>query len=141
MVLSSASDKEKLFGETFSKNSNLDDLGMSLPVFPSGTNLKLHNFSVTPKMVKKFIMNLDLSQAPGPDCIPVVVLKNCEPEFSYILAELFNKCLKESCFPDCWKVSSVWSLYLRVFFGKGLQLKTTTLLVFFLWLVKSLKNL
>ena len=25
--------------------------------------------------------------------------------------------------------------------GKGLQLKTTTLLVFFLWLVKSLKNL
>ena len=90
-MLSSASDKEKLFGETFSKNSNLDDLGMSLPVFPSRTNLKLHNFSVTPKMVhNKFIMNLDLSQAPGPGCIPVVVLKNCEPELSYILAELFN---------------------------------------------------
>ena len=33
--------------------------------------------------------------------------KNCELELSYILAELFNKCLKESCFPDCWKVSSV----------------------------------
>ena len=90
MVLSSASDKEKLFGETFSKNSNLDDLGMSLPVFPSRTNLKLRNFSVTPKMVKKFIMNLDLSQDPGPDCIPVVVLKNCQLELSYILAELFN---------------------------------------------------
>ena len=37
----------------------------------------------------------------------MVVLKNCEPELSYILAELFNKCQKESCFPDCWKVSSV----------------------------------
>ena len=36
-----------------------------------------------------------------------MVLKNCEPELSYILAELFNMCLKESCFPDCWKVSSV----------------------------------
>ena len=36
-----------------------------------------------------------------------MVLKNCEPELSYILAELFNKCLKESCFPDWWKVSSV----------------------------------
>ena len=23
------------------------------------------------------------------------------------LAELFNKCLTESCFPDCWKVTSV----------------------------------
>ena len=58
-------------------------------------------------MVKKVIMNLDLSKASGPDCIPVVVLKNCEPELSYILTELFNKCLKESCFPDCWKVSLV----------------------------------
>ena len=52
-------------------------------------------------------MDLDLSKASGPDCIPVVVPKNCEPELSYILAELFSKCLKESCFPDCWKVSSV----------------------------------
>ena len=52
-------------------------------------------------------MNLDLSKASGPDCIPVVVVKNCEPGLSYILAELFNKCLRESCFPDFWKVSSV----------------------------------
>ena len=89
-MLSFASDKEKLFAETFSKNSNLDDSGISLPVFPSRTNLKLHDFSVTPKMVKKFIVNLDLSKASGPDCIPMVVLKNCEPELSYILVELFN---------------------------------------------------
>ena len=33
-----------------------------------------------------------------------------------------------------------WFQYLRMS-GKGLQLKTTTLLVFFLWLGKSLKNL
>ena len=52
-------------------------------------------------------MDLDLSKASGPDCIPVVVPKNCEHELSYILAELFSKCLKESCFPDCCEVSSV----------------------------------
>ena len=91
-------------------NSNLDDPGISLPVFPSRTNLKLHNISVTPKMVRKVVMNLDLSKASGPDCIPLVVLKNCEPELSYTLAELFNKCLKEFCFPHCWKVSSVVSI-------------------------------
>ena len=95
-VLSSASDKAKLFAENFSLNSYLDDSGVSLPVFPSRTNLKLHNISVTPKMVRKVVMNLDLSKASGPDCIPVVVLKNCEPELSYILAELFNKCLKDA---------------------------------------------
>ena len=59
-------------------------------------------------------MNLDLLKACGPDCIPVVVLKNCEPELSYILAELFNKYLKESCFPDCWKVSSVVPIFNNV---------------------------
>ena len=85
-VLSSASDKAKLFAENFSLNSNLDDSGISLPVFPSRTNLKLHNISVTSKMVKKVIMNLDLSKASGPDCILAVVVKNCEPELSYILA-------------------------------------------------------
>ena len=62
-------------------------------------------------MVKKVITNLDLSKASGPDFIPVVVLKNCEPELSSILAELFNKCLKESCFPVCWKVSLVVLLF------------------------------
>ena len=92
-VLSSASDKAKLFAEHFSLNSNLVDSGVSLPVFPSRTNLKLH-ISITPKMVRKVVMNLDLSKASRPNCIPVVVLKNYEPELSYILAELFNKCLK-----------------------------------------------
>ena len=135
-VLSSASDKEKLFPKNFSKNSNLDDSGISLPVFPSRTNLKLHNIFVTPKMVKMVITNPDSSKVSGPDCIPVVVLKNCEPELSYILAEIFNKCLKVSCFPDCWKVSLVVP-YLRML-GKDLQLKTN--LSLFLWLVKALKN-
>ena len=49
-VLSSASDKVELFAENFSKNSSLDDLGIFLPVFPSRTNQKLHNISVTSKL-------------------------------------------------------------------------------------------
>ena len=82
-MLSSTSDKAKLFAENVSMNSNRHDSGISLPVFPSRTNLKLHNVSVTPKMVRKVIMNLDLSKASAPDYISVVVLKNCEPELSY----------------------------------------------------------
>ena len=113
-MLSSISVEAQLFAKNVSRNSNLDDSGISLPVFPSRTNLKLHNISVTSTMVKKVIANLDLSKASDPDCIPVVVLKNCEPELSYILAELFNKCLKESCFPDCWKVSSVVPVFKNV---------------------------
>ena len=130
-MLSSASDKAKLFAENFSLNTNLDDSDISLPVFP---NLKLHNISLTPKMVKKVIMNLDFSKTSGPDYIPVVVLKNCEPELSYIQAELFSKCLKEPCFRECWKVSSVAPVFKNV--GE-----TSTAKNLRLWLVKSLRNL
>ena len=84
-MLSSTSDKVKLFAEIFSKNSNLDNSGIYLPGFSSRTDLKVH-ISVTPKMVKKVIKNLDSSKATGPDCIPVVVLKNYDPELSYIPA-------------------------------------------------------
>ena len=112
--MSCASDKAKLRAKNFSKNSNLDDSDISLPVFPSRTNLKLHTISITPKIVKKVITNLDSSKASGPDYIPMVVLKNREPELSYTLAKLFNMCLKESYFPDCWKVSSVVPLFKNV---------------------------
>ena len=84
-----------------------------MPVFPSRTNPKLHNISVTLKTVKKVIMNLDLSKASGLNLVRLVVLKNCELKLSYILAELF-KCLKEPCFPDCWKVSSVVPVFKNV---------------------------
>ena len=105
-VLSSAPDKAKLFAENFSKNSNLDDSGISFTVFLSRTNLKQHNISVTSTMVEKVIINLDLSEASSLDCIPVVVLQ---------IVGRFRQ----------------WSLFLRML-GKGLLLKTTALLVFFL---------
>ena len=73
-------------------------------------------------MVKKVMTNLDSSKVSGLDCIPVVVLKNCKPQLSYIIAELLNKCLKESCFSIVRRFHW-WSLYSGML-GKGLQLKT-----------------
>ena len=81
-MLPSASNIAKLFAKSFSKNSNFEDSGISLPVFSSKTNPKLQNISVAHKMVKYVITNLDSSKVSGADCIPVVVLKNCEPELS-----------------------------------------------------------
>ena len=66
----------------------------------------------------------------GPDCIPVLVPKLCETELSYILFEVFN--ISEGF---------VFSRLFKCFIsgpknvGEGPQLKTTALLVFFLWLV------
>ena len=110
-VLPSTSGKAKLFTKKLSRNSNLDDSGIYLHSSLSRTNLKLHNTFVTLKVVKKIKMNLDSSKASGPECIPLVILQNCEPELSYNLADFFYMCLKESCSPDCWKVSLVVAIF------------------------------
>ena len=108
-MLSSAPDKAKLFAKIFLKNSNLDESGISLPVFPSRIKLNLHKISITHKMVRNIIANFDLSKLSGSD----VVLKNCEPELSYILSELFIMCLKVF-FSDFWKVSSAVPVFKNV---------------------------
>ena len=74
-LLSSEFDKAKLFTKYFFMNNNLDNSGISLTVFSSRTNVTLHTIFVTPKMIKKVMTSLNLSQVSGPDCIPVVVFK------------------------------------------------------------------
>ena len=59
-MLYSACDKAKLFAKSLSMNSNFYNSGMSLPIFPSRTNLKLHIISITPKLVKDTINPLQL---------------------------------------------------------------------------------
>ena len=77
----------------------------------SRTNLKPHNISVTRRIVKKVIANLDLSKTTW------LYSRDGSKELwawpSYILAELFT-CLKESCFPDCWKVLFVVPVFRNV---------------------------
>ena len=89
-MLLSASDKAYVFARIFSRNSNLDDSDICLFFL----NLKEHNISAISKLVEKVMTNLDMSKVPGPDCIPMVVLKGCESEISQTLAKLFNVSLK-----------------------------------------------
>ena len=124
-------DKAKLFAEIFSENFNFDNSGTSISVFPCTTDLKLYNVPATPKMVKKFLTALDLSKASSPGWIPVVILKTSEPEFSYVLADLFIMCLKEFVFQIVGK-SNQWFECSRIL-GRGLWLKTTALFVSYLF--------
>ena len=98
--MSSAFDKAKLFAKNVSKISDLNESGTTLSVFPSKTDVMLYHIFVTPKMIKKIIRNFHFSKASGPDGVAVVVVRNCGPERSCILAEVFNLFLEKSCFPD-----------------------------------------
>ena len=83
-------------------------------------------------MTVEFLMRVTkimVSYASGSDCIPVIILKNFEPELSYIPAELINMCLKEYCFPDCWKVSLVVPAFKNI--GEGSTAKNYCLVSLF----------
>ena len=110
-VISTSSGKAKIFASNFAANSTLDDQGHTLPDFPTLTDSSIDSFTIKAKDIAKSIQNLDSSKATGPDGIPVVVLKKLCPEISPILAKLFNKCLKEECFPMSWKLSHVCPVF------------------------------
>ena len=92
------SDKANLFARNGSQQ---------LPDFPSRTEQRLSSKNITAKMTSRAIYVLDASKATGTDRIPVIVRKMCSPKLSPVLAKLYNKSLAESCFPSCWKSSSV----------------------------------
>ena len=62
-MLSSVSDKAKLFAIKAFLKALTWITQVTLPVFTSRTNLKMRNISATSKLVKKVIMNLDSSKA------------------------------------------------------------------------------
>ena len=76
--------------------------------------MKLYNIHVTLKMARKDINELDLAKAYIPDFILVVVLNKVELELSHVPAALFNMCLTESYFRECWKFSFFFSIFKNV---------------------------
>ena len=103
-ILTTPTDKANHFARNFSCHSTLDD-SQQLTDFPSRTEQKLKE--ITAKIVSRAIYDIDASRGTGPDRSPAIVLKMCSPQLSPVLAKLYNKCLAESCFPSCWKSSSV----------------------------------
>lgn len=55
-------------------------------------------------------MNLKESDRSG---ISLLILNNNEPERWYILTNIFDIYLRESFFPDCWKVLYVVPVFKR----------------------------
>ena len=102
-----------MFAKNFSKNSNLQHLGISLPVFPSRTNLKQYHISMIPKMIKMVITKLDLLawfwtySSGSPKELWAWSFIDISWTFKYV-------CVKESCFPDCWWVSWVVPVFRNV---------------------------
>lgn len=58
------------------------------------------HISISVREVSRLIRTLDSKKATVLDKIPMVFLQNITPELSPIMANIFNRCLKERCFPS-----------------------------------------
>ena len=68
-----------MLGKKFASNSTIDYAGIEPPVIPRRTETTVSRVFVTPRLVRAFILDLDVAKASGPDLIPVIVLKKVHP--------------------------------------------------------------
>ena len=85
--------KQKWLPENFSKNSDLDDSGVSSCFSLLELIWNRIIFLELPRWLERSKWTLICQRHL---VLILLVLKNCEPELSYIPSELFNKCLKEA---------------------------------------------
>ena len=64
-----------------------------------------------PKEVADLIDNLDDKKSPGPNGIPVILLKKFKEFFSFWLAKLINLCFETGVFPDLLKFAKITPLH------------------------------
>ena len=73
-----------------------------------------HVFFLSPtdaKEVSDMIDNLDDKKSPGPNGIPIFLLKRFKEFFSFWLAKLINLCFETGVFPDLLKIAKITPLH------------------------------
>ena len=86
----------------------VDDSNVNLPnITTPETSPFLSDIHITEEQVFGHLSTLDISKASGPDGVGARLLKSAARELCRPLAQLFNKSLQTSTFPDIWKIASV----------------------------------
>lgn len=95
------------FAEVFSENSNLDKSGDCLISLPELKWIWLISLLLS-RWPRKSLLLLILPVHLVLSIFQyLLTLENSVPEILHLLVDLYNACLKEPCFADCWKVSFV----------------------------------
>ena len=71
----------------------------------------LAHICVTKESIKKKLMQLKISKAPGPDHLHPRLLKELNEEISLPLEKIFNQSLKQGYLPKIWKVGEISAIF------------------------------
>jgi exonuclease III len=94
------------FQSIFSCNDNIPT-----PPIISTNDPLLDHISITENEVLKELNKLNPSKAPGPDGLPTRVLKECAPELTPSITNLFNNSLIMGLVPKAWKHANIVPLH------------------------------
>ena len=110
---STASDAEKaeVLPEYFSSVFTKEDTS-KIPTLPKREFKQwLAHITVSKENIKKRLMQLKISKAPGPDQLHPRLLKELSEEISLSLEIIFNQSLKQGCLPKIWKVGEISAIF------------------------------
>ena len=107
-------DKAELLNNHFVSQTILPDSNIPLPPMHYLTLARLDRIAVTPLMVKKILLSLNVNKAVGPDHVGNRILKECAESLCHPLAILFQSSLDMGVFPTCWKDAQVSSIFKQI---------------------------
>ncbi len=81
---------------------------------------EIPGLEITCNGVEKLLRKLVPTKAPGPDCIPNVLLKELAIELLPVLTALFNQSIQTGEHPKDWKRANISQILLRAY-GSQLQ--------------------
>ena len=110
-IASTDQEKVEMLNDYFSSQSKLDDTDSILPTLTTTNIPVISDITITPLDVLDSISSIDPSKACGPDLISPKLLREAAPVIASPLATFFNKLIRSSLFPACWKLANVTPIF------------------------------
>ena len=109
-LYSSSQDKAEILSDQFKSVFTRDKLD-DIPKMHGGPFPSIPELEITSTGVEKLLKRLVPSKAPGPDCIPNLLLKELACELAPVLIALFNQSLQTGDHPSDWKRANISPIY------------------------------
>ena len=100
-------EKATLLNKFFASSFTKPEEDLSYPDIVVRQNPQLKDIRVHEEEIAKLLSELDTTKAPGPDCIPTLVLKECAIQLATSLHALFNLSFHLGVFPSIWKLANI----------------------------------
>ena len=104
-LFSDSATKAKILLTQFKSVFTIDD-GKQLPNMPNSYP-SCPPIQITVPGVAKLLRNLKTGKAPGPDCLPNIVLKNCADHIAPILSLIYQRSLDSGELPSDWLSANI----------------------------------